>query len=93
MSFNYFVAYDLHYPGQNYSLVIERIQSLGQYAHMQLSMFYLKSDLTMVEIHNRVREVMDPNDKLAVVWAQDAVISNYNPADLNTLQHAFNSVT
>lgn len=89
MAFNYFVAYDLDFPGQNYAAVIERIESLGGYAHMQMSLFYLKTDLTIIEVHNRIREVMDANDKLAVIWAQDAWVSNYHPTNLAMLQTAF----
>lgn len=89
MNYNYFVAYDLNFPGQNYDAVIERIKSLGTHAHMQMSLFYLKTDLTMIEVHTSIREVMDANDKLAVIWAQDAYVSNYHPANLATLQLAF----
>lgn len=89
MQFNYFVAYDLNFPGQNYDAVIERIKSLGTYAHMQMSLFYLKTDLAMVDVHNSIREVMDTNDKLAIIWARDAYVSAYHPSNLATLQLAF----
>lgn len=89
LAFNYFVAYDLVAPGQNYSAVIERIQSLGLYAPMQFSLFFLQSDLAMVDVHARIREVMDPNDRLAVIWAQDAFVSKYPMSDLRILSDTF----
>lgn len=78
MAFNYFVAYDLDAPGQNYNAVCDMIESLGGFAKVQLSMYYLKSELSMADIHARIRSVMDANDRLAVIWARDAFISNYS---------------
>jgi len=89
LRYNYFVAYDLMFPGQNYDAVIKRITSLGDYAHMQLSLFYLQTDLALADVHRLVREVMDANDKLAVIWANDAFISNYQPAHLEMLSRTF----
>jgi hypothetical protein len=89
MAFNYFVAYDLISPGQNYDAVTERIKSLGLYAHVQYSLFYLQSDLATAELHDLIREVMDPNDRLAVIWARDAHVSNYPMGDLKILSDTF----
>lgn len=89
MAYNYFVAYDLCKPGQNYDAVIERITSLGANAHMQLSLFYVQTDLTMAQVHSLIREVMDPNDRLAVIWANDAFVSNYNLGHLHILRATF----
>jgi phosphoglycerate-specific signal transduction histidine kinase len=89
MAFNYLIAYDLNCPGQNYDAVIERIKSLGKHAHMQLSLFYLQSDLTLAQVHASIREVMDVNDKLAVIWAKDAFVSNYDQTHLATLRREF----
>ncbi len=89
MAYNYFVAYDLNFPGQNYDAVTERIKSLGRYAHMQMSLFYLQSELTLPEVHAAIREVMDVNDRLAVIWAHDAFISNYPLNNLLMLRDTF----
>lgn len=89
MAFNYFVAYDLNDPGQNYPAVSDTIESLGKHAKIQLSLYYLKSDLSMAAIHARVRSVMDVNDRLAVIWAQDAFISNYPDTVMGILQGEF----
>lgn len=89
MQFNYFVAYDLYAPGQNYNAVCNMIESLGTYAKVQLSLYYLSSDHSMEEIHCRIRSVMDSNDRLAVIWAQDAYISNYPPDIMDALRGVF----
>lgn len=91
--YNLFVAYDLVPPGQNYDAVIERITSLGQYAKLQQSFFYVQSNVDMQTAHNFIREVMDPNDKLAVIWAADAHISNYPMGNLQILSQVFTSTT
>ena len=89
MPHNYFVAYDLIAPGQNYSAVTERIKSLGAHAHMQYSLFYLQSALSMADVHARIREVMDSDDRLSVIWAHDAYVSNYPMGDLRILSDTF----
>ena len=89
MAFNYFVAYDLDAPGQNYNAVCNMIESLGRFAKIQLSLYYLKSDLAMADVHARVRSVMDANDRLAVIWAQDAFISNYSWDAMDILRGEF----
>jgi hypothetical protein len=92
MAFNYFVAYDLVKPGQNYEAVIERIKSLGTCAHMQFSLFYLQSSHSMAGVHASIREVMDPTDRLAVIWANDAFVSNYDVSRLSILRETFLNV-
>ena len=87
--YNLFIAYDLVDPGQNYTAVIERIKTLGDHAHLQLSFFYVRSQYDMETAHAAVRAVMDPNDRLAVVLAQDAFISNYQPRFLTLLSSVF----
>jgi hypothetical protein len=34
---------------------------------------------------------MDPNDRLSVIWARDAFVSNYNMGDLHILSATFQS--
>ena len=89
MSFNYFVAYDLMDPDQNYPGVCSVIESLGQHSRIQMSLYYLKTNLGMAEVHDRIRLAMDPNDRLAVIWARDAMISSYPPSVMRVLQGAF----
>ena len=89
MAYNYFVAYDLIRPGQNYDAVTDRIKSLGIWAHMQFSLFYLQSEFSMAQVNALIREAMDQNDRLAVIWANDAFVSNYDMGNLSILRDVF----
>ena len=88
MLFNYFVAYDLVRPGQNYKAVIERIESLGVYATCS-SRCSTCNRLCRRLRSTQVRQVMDPNDRLAVILAADAFVSNYDMGNLSILRDVF----
>lgn len=76
VSKNFFVAYDLVAPGQNYEAVRDAVwASCNWYMKLQYSLYYISSDLTDAEIYERVRRAQDKNDKLAVIAASNAVIS------------------
>ena len=81
MAYNLFIAYDLNDPGQNYPAVCNAIESLGRYAKIQLSLYYLRTDYDPATVQSVVRRAMDHNDKLAVIVAADAFITNYPPRD------------
>ncbi|MGE8943314.1 hypothetical protein ACO2I3_15500 [Leptospira interrogans] len=89
MAFNYFIAYDLCKPGQNYEAVTQCIKALGPNARMQQSLYYVQSDMPLEDVHTFIRGAMDPNDRLSIIWARDAFVSNYNLGDLHILQSAF----
>jgi len=82
---NYFVAYDLLSPGQNYDAVRDRIKSLGLWYQFQFSLFYLKSDLSLKDIHDAIRRVMDINDRLCVIEATAAYVSTYPQPDIDAV--------
>lgn len=69
MANNFFISYDLYKPGQHYDQVIEEIKSLGAWAAVHKSLWYVKSTLTCEQIAKRVWAKMDANDKLIVVDA------------------------
>lgn len=64
---NLFISYDLHDPGKNYTVVIEKIKSLGNWAKPNLSYWFVDSRLNAQQAANAVWTVMDANDKLVVV--------------------------
>lgn len=86
---NLLIAYDLIAPGQNYSTVTDAIRSLGAWYKLQYSLFYVQSDLPMEEAYNRIRLVMDPDDKLVVAHAADMMFGRYDPSDIAALQNAW----
>lgn len=73
MANNLFVSYDLNSPGQNYERVIEKIQSLGSWAKVQKSFWYVDSPYTASQALDIVKQAIDSNDSLIVV---DATTNN-----------------
>ncbi|EOX4102479.1 CRISPR-associated protein Cas2 [Vibrio alginolyticus] len=69
MANNLFISYDLNSPGQNYDNVIKEIKTLGSWAKVQKSFWYVNSTLTASQAVNRVWAQMDQNDTLIVVDA------------------------
>ena len=71
MANNLHISYDLYAPGQNYETVIEAIKSLGNWAKIHKSYWYVKSTLTAEQAVNAVWPKMDQNDSLYVVDASN----------------------
>lgn len=71
MANNLFISYDLYKPGQNYEAVIAEIKTLGGWAAVHKSLWYVNSTLTAPEALARVWAKMDANDKLIVVDASN----------------------
>jgi hypothetical protein len=67
MSNNLFISYDLNSPNQDYNAVIEVIKSLGPWASVQKSLWYVNSDKSAEQAAVIVREKMDANDSLIVM--------------------------
>lgn len=84
MSHNLHISYDLYKPGQNYETVIERIKSLGDWARIHLSLWYVDSQYTAEQASNHVWAVMDRNDKLYVVDATNNTAAWHNLPDETT---------
>ena len=81
MSNNLIVSYDLHSLGQNYHDVIEAIKSLGSWAKVQQSVWYVSSHLTAEQALQKVKTNMDSNDSLIVVNATSNNASWHNLSD------------
>jgi hypothetical protein len=78
LSNNLFISYDLYAPGQDYERVIAAIKSVGNWAKVHKSFWYVSSELTAEQVLARVWAVMDPTDSLIVVdlTQQNAVWQN-----------------
>lgn len=66
---NLFISYDLNSPGQSYDKVIEKIKSLGSWAKVQKSFWYVKSEYSSTQAVDIVWPMMDSNDSLIVIDA------------------------
>lgn len=62
----YIVTYDLHQQGQNYSCIIEKLESYGTHWHMQGSVWIISTSLSAAEIRDHLTPCLDSNDKLFV---------------------------
>jgi hypothetical protein len=90
MIYNLFVAYDLIPPGQKYDAVQAQIRKLGpRWYKLQYSLYYVQTELDSRTAHDFVRLAMDSTDKLTVIEARAAYVSNVPIGDLATLQAIF----
>lgn len=69
MANNLHISYDLYVPNQNYEKVIAAIKTLGSWAKIHKSFWYVKSSYTASQARDRVWLAMDANDSLYVVDA------------------------
>ena len=69
---NYFVSYDLIAPNKNYDAVIGAIKSFGKWAHVQKSLWYISTNHDAKHIAEYIRTLMDADDTLIVIKAEDA---------------------
>jgi hypothetical protein len=92
MANNLFISYDLNSPGQDYSSVINEIKSLGSWAKVQKSHWYVNSALTAQQAVDRVGAKMDSNDSLIVIDATNNNVSWKNLSD-NVASHIKNNWT
>jgi hypothetical protein len=85
MATNLFIAYDLMSPGQNYDAVRDAIKSLGQWHQFQYSLFYVNTQLTPDDAYALVAAFIDKNDRLAVIEANSAVVTNWDRPPINEI--------
>ncbi|QMT41263.1 hypothetical protein [Neisseria shayeganii] len=63
---NLLITYDLHFSGQDYQALIEKIQSLGQAKSILKSVWVLKTSLSADVVRKSLQTVMDKNDFIFV---------------------------
>jgi hypothetical protein len=90
MSGNFFIAYDLDSPGQNYAKIEQAIHQCGAAVKVQLSLFYVKSPNSKSEILEHCLKSMDGNDRLIVIEANDAIWQNCFVDSYDFMQQRWN---
>jgi hypothetical protein len=68
---NLHISYDLINPGQNYAKLIEKIKTLGSWARVHASFWYVNSSLTASQAVDALKPVLDSNDKVYIVDASN----------------------
>jgi hypothetical protein len=69
MANNLHISYDLKEPGKNYDRVISAIKSLGSWAKIHYSFWYVQCDLSAAQVRDALIRVIDTNDSVYVVDA------------------------
>lgn len=91
---NFFIAYDLLKPGQQYDRMEEGIKKVCTwYMKLQYSLYYIRSEYTASEIYDTLRSYQDANDKLAVIQASNAVVSSLSDAQRQVFLNLWNHGT
>ncbi len=81
MANNLFISYDLYKPGQQYDQVIAEIKTLGAWAAVHKSLWYVNSTLDAAQAVSRIWAKLDANDKLIVVNATNNTAAWQNLPD------------
>ncbi len=81
MANNLHISYDLNKPGQNYQAVIEQIKSIGGWAKIHKSFWFVNSDLSARQAADAVWSVMDSSDTVYVTDSTNNDASWYNLSD------------
>lgn len=70
MANNIHISYDLAQPA-TYEPIIEKIKTLGKWAKIELSFWYVNTDSTAVEVKEALRPLLKNGDKLYVLDASN----------------------
>lgn len=81
MANNLFISYDLYAPGQNYERVIEAVKSLGNWAKVQKSFWYVNSRYSSAQARDIMWAAMDANDSVIVIDSTNNSASWKNISD------------
>lgn len=92
MANNLFISYDLRGQNRDYQPVINAITQLGVAVHMELSLWYLSTNSTGVDVENALWGVMQANDRLVVIDmnANNAFLHGISPGVTQALQQQWN---
>ncbi|NBI43962.1 CRISPR-associated protein Cas2 [[Haemophilus] felis] len=63
---NYLISYDLISPKQSYEPLIKEIKSFRYWAKLNFSTWYVKSDLPLDQLSNRLTSIVDEDDVVIV---------------------------
>jgi len=60
------VTYDLHEPGQNYEPLLQELKSVEGWARLGRSAYLVSTEMTPVQLRDKLNQVLDKNDRLFV---------------------------
>lgn len=71
MANNIFISYDLKSPGQDYSKIISEIKTLGPWAKVLESLWFVSTNLSANDILTRLKTKIDRNDSIIIIDAKN----------------------
>jgi len=86
---NFFISYDLVFPGQHYPAVQEAIKSLGCWYKFQYSLFYINTAYTAEECDAIIGRALDANDRLLIADSRYAVVRGVSQADIDAINRVW----
>jgi len=78
MANNLHISYDLHKPDKNYQAIIAKIKTLGNWAKIHYSYWFVDSGYTAAQARDAIWEAMDSDDSVYVVDATNNVAAWQN---------------
>lgn len=79
----YLVSYDL-IQGKDYTRIIDAIKNYSYWAKPLESMWLIKSDQTVAEVRDNLRQFLDQDDRLTIFDVSGAAWASYNLAQIIT---------
>lgn len=77
MASNYFVTYDLNGNKPTHAEMDAHLKKLGPCVHRVVeTVWYVRSNLTMQQLHDYVSKILSANDRVLVILAADARMRN-----------------
>ncbi len=61
------MTYDLNAPGSDYNAVYDYLRSLGAWARPTESTWLIKTDKTVAQLRNELKNQIDENDKVFII--------------------------
>ena len=71
MANNIFISYDLKTPGQDYSRIISEIKTLGSWAKILESLWFVSTNLSINDVVSKIKTKIDYNDSFIVIDAKN----------------------
>jgi len=65
------ITYDLIKPEKDYDKLFEGIKSYGSYAHALKSVWLIKTEKSVSQIRDHLKQYIDGNDQLKIVRVAD----------------------
>jgi hypothetical protein len=78
MANNIFISYDLKSPGQDYSKIISEIKTLGPWAKVLESLWFVSTTLSASDVVSKLKTKIDYNDSIIVIDAKNNNASWHN---------------